>query len=82
MIEQSEPSISECLPDEQLYAVHPDHCYADIMTYLVAGRIPEGWTKNDKDRLFHLVNSLFGMTSICLSTVLTKSLGGAFSIMR
>ena len=25
------------------------------MNYLVAGRIPEGWTKNDKNRFFHLV---------------------------
>ena len=25
------------------------------MNYLVAGRIPESWTKNDRDRFFHLV---------------------------
>jgi len=25
------------------------------VNYLVAGRIPEDWTKNDKDRFFHLV---------------------------
>jgi len=47
--------MSECFSDEQLYAVHPDPWYADIVNYLVTGRIPEGWTKNDKDRFFHLV---------------------------
>jgi len=25
------------------------------MNYLVASRIPKGWTKNDRDRFFHLV---------------------------
>ena len=25
------------------------------MNYLVAGAIPEGWNKNDRDRFFHLV---------------------------
>ena len=48
-------SISECFPDEQLHAVRPDPWYADIANYLVAGRIPEDWTKNDRDRFFHLV---------------------------
>jgi len=38
---KSESSISECFPDEQLYAVHPDPWYADIVNYLVDGRIPE-----------------------------------------
>jgi len=51
----SESSISKCFPDEQLYAVHPDPCYADIVNCLVAGRIPKGWTKNDRDRFFHLM---------------------------
>jgi len=38
----SESSISECFPDKQLYVVHRDPWYADIVNYLVAGRIPEG----------------------------------------
>jgi len=38
-----------------LYAVHLDPWYADVVNYLVASRIPEGWTKNDKDRFFQLV---------------------------
>ena len=52
---ESESTISECFPNEQLYAIHPDPWYADIVNYLVAGRIPKGWTKNDRDRFFHLV---------------------------
>jgi len=52
---ESESSISKCFPDELLYAFHPDPWYADIVNYLVTGRIPEGWTKNDRDRFFHLV---------------------------
>jgi len=35
--------------DELLLAVHVDNWYADIVKYLVAGRILEGWTKNDRD---------------------------------
>ena len=51
---KSESSISKCCLDEQLYVVHPDPCYANIVNYLVAGRIPEGWTKNERDRFFTL----------------------------
>ena len=52
---ESESTVSECFPDEQLCAVHSDPWYADIVNYLVTGRIPESWTKNDRDRFFHLV---------------------------
>jgi len=52
---KSGSGISKCFPDEQLYDVHPDPWYTIIVKYLVAGRIPKGWTKNDKDRFFHLV---------------------------
>jgi len=52
---ESESSISECFPDEQLYAIQPDPWYIDIVKYLVSGRIPEGRTKNNRDRFFHLV---------------------------
>jgi len=78
---ESESSISECFSDEQLYVVHPDPWYANILNYLVAGSIPKGWTKNDKDRFFHLVK-LFVRDDHCLSTILTKSLGGVFPTMR
>jgi len=37
---ESESSISECFPDEQLYVVHPDPWYLYIVNYLVTGRIP------------------------------------------
>jgi len=52
---ESESNVSEYFPDEQSYVVHPDPWYADIVNYLDSSRIPEGWTKNDRDRFFHLV---------------------------
>jgi len=52
---KSKSSIHECFSDEQLYVIYPDPWYAGIVNYLAAGRIPEGWTKNDKDRFFHLL---------------------------
>ena len=54
-VRESEPSVSECFPDEQLYVVHPDPWHADIVNYLVASRIPEDWTKSDRDKFFHFV---------------------------
>jgi len=39
---ESESTVSKCFPDEQLYVVHPDSWYANIVNYLVAARIPEG----------------------------------------
>jgi len=39
---ESKSSVSKCFPDEQLYVVHPDPWYADIVNYLVTGKIPEG----------------------------------------
>ena len=80
---ESESSVSECFSDEQLHVVHPDPSYVDIVNYLVAGRIREGWTKNERDRFFHLVKFfIWSDTLICLSTALTKCLGGVFSTMR
>jgi len=52
---ESESNISEFFTNEQLYAIHSDPWYADIVNYLVSSRIPKGWTKNDRDRLFHLM---------------------------
>jgi len=37
---ESGSTISKCFPDELLYVVHPDPRYADIVNYLVAGKIP------------------------------------------
>jgi len=39
---ESESSISECFLNEQLYSVHPDPYYANIVNYLDAGRILKG----------------------------------------
>jgi len=52
---ESESTVFECFPDEQLYAIHLDLWYANIVNYLIVGRIHEGWTKNDSDRFFHLI---------------------------
>jgi len=50
---KSESNISECFLDEQLYAIHPDPWYANIVDYLISVWIPKGWTKNDRDMFFH-----------------------------
>jgi len=52
---ESESSVSEYFSDGKLYLVHPNPSYADILNYLVIGGIPEGWTKNDRDKFFHLM---------------------------
>ena len=52
---EPESQISECFPNEQLFVVHSDPWFVDIVKYLVSGRIPKGWTKNDQDKFFHLV---------------------------
>ena len=49
-----ESQISKYFPDEQWFVVHPDPWFADIVNYLVSSRIPEDWTKNDRDKFFHL----------------------------
>ena len=74
--------ISECFPDEQLFIVQSDPWFADIVNYLVSGRIPEGWTKNDRDKFFTLSNSLSGMIHTCLRIVRTKFLRGVCLIMK
>jgi len=52
---QLESQSFECFPDKQFFVVHPEPWYADIVNYLVSSTILEGWTKNDRDRFFHLV---------------------------
>ena len=39
---ESESQISECFLNEQLFIVHSDPWFADIVNYLVFGRIPKG----------------------------------------
>ena len=79
---ESESTISECFPDEQLHAVYSDPWYADIVNYLVAGRILESWTKNDRDRFLHLVKFFVWDDLIYLSIFLIKSSGGVYPIIR
>ena len=52
---ERESSILEGFLDKELYAVHFDPWYAEIMNYLVPDRISEGWTKNNGDKFFYLV---------------------------
>ena len=47
--------ISECFHDEQLFAIHSNLWFVDIVNQLVLDRIPKGQTKNDSDRYFYLV---------------------------
>jgi len=49
-----ESYISECCPDEQLFVVHPDPWFADIVNYLVPTKIPVDWTKNNRTDFFTL----------------------------
>jgi len=50
-----ESNIFECFPDEQLFVAHTNPWYNKIVNYLVSSKILKGWTKNDRDRFFHLV---------------------------
>ena len=50
-----ESSVSECFPNEQLHIVDPNPWYGVFVKYLVASKIVEGLTKNDRDRFFHLM---------------------------
>jgi len=52
---ESEFNIFECFLDEQLYAIHLDPWYADIVNYLISIRIPKDWTKNNRDIFFDLM---------------------------
>jgi len=59
IIVESESTISECFPDEQLLMVQSKPWYADIVNYLVTGEIPMGWSKHDKNRFFSLVKFFY-----------------------
>ena len=52
--------------------------YVDIINYLVTGKTPSNWSKNDQFRFFLGLNTIFGMIPICLNIILTKTLGGVF----
>ena len=62
LVEECEPaSIEESFPDEQLLAVSHAKApwFADIVNYLVVGQIPDGWSKNEKDRFFAQIKYYF-----------------------
>jgi len=40
---ESRSQTSECFPHEQLFIVHYDRWFADIVNYLVSGKIPKDW---------------------------------------
>jgi len=79
---ESESSISEGFLDDQLYVVQSDPSYTDIMSYLVAGRIPEGWIKNDSDRFFYLVKFFVWDDPYLFKYCSNQVLGGVFSTIR
>ncbi|KAH9696772.1 hypothetical protein KPL71_023323 [Citrus sinensis] len=56
----AEPLIlNESFPDEQLMSVKVLPWYADIVNYLVTGKLPEHWTKQDKAKFFAEIKNFF-----------------------
>ncbi|KAH9658411.1 Endonuclease [Citrus sinensis] len=56
----TEPLIlNESFPDEQLMSVEVLPWYADIVNYLVTGKLPEHWTKQDKAKFFAEIKNFF-----------------------
>ena len=53
--------IEGSFPDEQLLAVSHAKApwFADIVNYLVVGQVPNGWSKNEKDRFFAQIKYYF-----------------------
>ncbi|KAH9670241.1 Ribonuclease H [Citrus sinensis] len=51
--------LNESFPDEQLMSVEVLPWYADIINYLVTGKLPEHWTKQDKAKFFAEIKNFF-----------------------
>ncbi|KAH9773330.1 hypothetical protein KPL71_013298 [Citrus sinensis] len=51
--------LNESFPDEQLMNVEVLPWYADIVNYLVTGKFPEHWTKQDKAKFFAEIKNFF-----------------------
>ncbi|KAH9763009.1 hypothetical protein KPL70_001028 [Citrus sinensis] len=51
--------LNESFPDEQLMSVEVLPWYADIVNYLVTGKLPEHWTKQDKAKFFAEIKNFF-----------------------
>lgn len=87
-LNQFENPIQDSFLDEQLFQTNnqPEPTtfpwYVDIANYLVTRRIPDYWSKLDKQNFFRKVVTFFGMTRICSSIVLTKSSADASPIMN
>ena len=47
--------ISECFPNKQLFVIHYDPWYTDVVNDLVTDELPEDWNKHDRDRFLHLM---------------------------
>ena len=72
----TEPLIlNESFSDKQFMSVETLPWYAEIVNYLVTGKLPEHWTKQDKAKFFAKIKDFFGMTRICSSIVQIKLLG-------
>lgn len=57
-IDESMP-IRESFPDEQLMVVSQAPWYADIVNYLVIGKMPTHWTKQDRTKFLSRVKHFF-----------------------
>ncbi|KAH9782166.1 hypothetical protein KPL71_008774 [Citrus sinensis] len=56
----TEPLIlNESFPDEQLMSVEVLPWYADIVNYLITGKLPEHWTKQDNAKFFAEIKNFF-----------------------
>ncbi|KAH9705550.1 hypothetical protein KPL70_011918 [Citrus sinensis] len=51
--------LNESFPDEQLMNVEVLPWYANIVNYLVTGKLPEHWTKQDKAKFFAEIKNFF-----------------------
>ncbi|XP_052299858.1 uncharacterized protein LOC127903575 [Citrus sinensis] len=51
--------LNESFPDEQLMNVEVLPWYADIVNYLVTGKLPKHWTKQDKAKFFAEIKNFF-----------------------
>ena len=51
--------INDIFPDEQLFGISHLPWFADIVNYLATGRIPNHWTKQDRNKIFNEVKQFF-----------------------
>ena len=72
------PILETFLDEQLLFVDSKTPWYADIVNYLVTGKTPSNWSKNDQFRFLSRAKYYFWMIPICLNIALTKSLGGVF----